>query len=105
MGQTLSVASEKKGYTLTDRGTYLAQKKNLGLEIMVEGEKNLLNVYHVIGVNTAKWPKVNGEGAKAFGDFMVSADTQASIGKFGVEKYGAPLFTPDAGKKVEELGK
>lgn len=105
MGQTLSVASEKKGYTLADRGTFLAQKKNLGLEILVEGEANLLNVYHVISVNPIRWPKVNAEGAKAFATFLVAGGTQALIGKFGVEKYGAPLFTPDAGKKVEELGK
>ena len=59
MGQTLNVAAEKKGYTLADRGTYLALKKNLGLEILVEGDAKLLNVYHVIEVNPAKWPKVN----------------------------------------------
>lgn len=105
MGQTLNIASEKGGYTLADRGTFLSMKKVLGLEILVEGEKGLLNVYHVMGVNGAKFPKVNAEGAKAFGDFMVAADTQEAIGKFGVGKFGAPLFTPDAGKKLEELGK
>ncbi|MBI5015725.1 MAG: substrate-binding domain-containing protein [Deltaproteobacteria bacterium] len=105
MGQTLSVASEKLGYTLADRGTYLAMKKVLGLDILLEGEKSLLNVYHVIAVNPAKWPKVNADGAKAFEDFMVSAETQAVIKTFGVEKFGAPLFFPDAGKKDEDLGK
>src|SRR5512141_602116 len=59
MGQTLSVAAEKKGYTLTDRGTYLSMKKILALSILGEGQKDLLNVYHVIGVNPAKCPKVN----------------------------------------------
>jgi len=105
MGQTLAVASEKQGHTLSDRGTYLAQKKNLSLAILGEGDKSLLNVYHVIEVNPAKWPKVNAAGAKAFADFLVDAEAQALIRDFGVEKYGAPLFTPDAGKKVEELGK
>lgn len=104
MGQTLNVAAEKKGYTLADRGTYLALKKGLGLEILVEGDAKLLNVYHVIEVNQAKWPKVNAAGAKAFADFMVSKKTQELIGKFGVEKFGAPLFFPDAGKKPESLG-
>ena len=98
MGQTLNVASEKGFYTLADRGTYLAMKKTLALEILVEGEKSLLNVYHVIEVSQAKWPKVNAAGAKAFADFMVAAETQKTIGGFGVEKYGAPLFFPDAGK-------
>jgi len=105
MGQTLNVAAEKKGYTLADRGTYLALKKNLGLDILVEGDAILLNIYHVIEVNPAKWPKVNTAGAKAFADFMVAKDTQSIIKTFGVEKFGSPLFFPDAGKKEEELGK
>jgi tungstate transport system substrate-binding protein len=105
MGQTLNVTAEKKGYTLADRGTYLALKKNLGLDILVEGDAILLNVYHVIEVNPAKWPKVNAPGGKAFADFMVSRETQDIIKTFGVDKYGSPLFFPDAGKKEEELGK
>ena len=105
MGQTLNVAAEKKGYTLADRGTYLALKKNLGLDILVEGDAALLNIYHVIEVNSAKWPKANAAGAKAFADFMVSKKTQEIIKTFGVDKYGSALFFPDAGKKVEDLGK
>ena len=105
MGQTLNVTAEKKGYTLADRGTYLALKKNLGLDILVEGDAILLNIYHVIEVNPAKWPKVNAAGGKAFSDFMVSKETQDVIKTFGVEKFGSPLFFPDAGKKEEELGK
>lgn len=100
MGDTLNVASEKGGYTLTDRGTYLAREKvtHLRLEVLVEGEPLLLNVYHVIEVNPARWPKVNAAGGKAFADFMVSPTTQKVIGRFGVDKVGAPLFVPDAGK-------
>ena len=105
MGQTLSVAAEKKGYTLADRGTYLAMKKNLGLDIVVEGDAILLNIYHAIEVNPAKWPKINVAGAKAFADFMVSKETQNIIKTFGVDKFGSPPFFPDAGKKEEELGK
>ena len=105
MGQTLNVAAEKKGYTLADRGTYLALKKNLGLDILVEGDAALLNIYHVIEVNSTKWPKANADGAKAFAAFMVSKNTQDIIKTFGVDKFGSPLFFPDAGKKVEDLGK
>ncbi len=105
MGQTLGVTAEKKGYTLADRGTYLAMKKNLGLDILLEGDAVLLNIYHVIEVNHAKWPKVNAPGAKAFADFMVSQEVQKIIKTFGVAKFGSPLFFPDAGKKVEDLGK
>ncbi len=105
MGQTLSVASEKRAYTLTDRGTFLTLRKNLGLHILVEGDAILLNNYHVIEVNPAKWPKVNAAGANAFSDFMVSKETQEIIKTFGVDKFGSPLFFPDAGKREKELDK
>ena len=105
MGQTLNVTAEKKGYTLADRGTYLALKKNLRLDILMEGDAILLNIYHVIEVNPAKWPKVNQAGAKAFADFMVSKEVQEIVKTFGVDKFGSPLFFPDAGKKEEDLGK
>ncbi len=105
MGQTLNVAAEKKGYTLADRGTYLALKKNLGLEILNEGDAILLNIYHVIEINPAKWPKTNVAGGKALADFMLSRQTQDVIKTFGGDKFGGALFFPDAGKKVEELGK
>jgi len=104
MGQTLNVAAEKKGYTLTDRATYLSLKKGLNLVILVEGDSKLLNIYHVIELNTVKWPKVNAQGGKAFADFMVAKKTQETIGRFGVDKFGAPLFFPDAGRKPESLG-
>ena len=104
MGQSLNVAAEKKGYTITDRATYLSLKKGLGLVILLEGDSKLLNIYHVIELNTAKWPKVNAAGGKSFADFMVSKKTQELIGRFGVDKYGAPLFFPDAGKNPASLG-
>jgi ABC-type tungstate transport system, permease component len=98
MGATLGVAAEKKGYTITDRATYLAQKSKLGLDLLMEGDGALANYYHVIPVNPAKFPKVNAEGGKAFADFMVAKETQEFIGKFGADKFGQPLFFPDAGK-------
>lgn len=104
MGASLTVASEKGAYILTDRATYLANKANLQLEILVEGDTSLLNVYHVITVNPDKWPKINYEGAKAFADFMVASRTQEIISRFGVDKYGEPLFYPDAGKTDADLG-
>lgn len=100
MGQTVLMASEKEGYTLTDRATYLAQKKNIKLAILSEGDKTLLNIYHVMEVNPEKFSKVNAAGAKAFVDFMVAPETQKMIGEFGKDKFGAPLFFPDAGKKM-----
>lgn len=104
MGATLKIASEKSAYTLTDRATYLANKEALALSILVEGDTALLNIYHVILVNAEKWPKINAQGAKAFADFLVSKEGQDMIGKFGVEKFGQPLFTPDADKTDADLG-
>ncbi len=105
MGQTLNITSEKEGYTLTDRATYLANKKNLKLDILLEGEVSLLNIYHVMQVNPDKFPKVNKDGAKAFVEFLVAPDTQNLIAGFGKDKYGQPLFFADAGKQESELGK
>lgn len=105
MGQTISIANEKQGYTLSDRATYLAQKKNISLVILTEGNTALLNIYHVMQVNPDKFSKVNADGSKAFVDFMISPDTQKTIGDFGKDKYGQSLFFPDAGKKEEDLGK
>lgn len=105
MGATLNIANEKQAYTLADRATYLAQKANFKLEVLSEGDKNLLNIYHVMQVNPEKFSKVNKDGAKAFVEFMVGADAQKAIGEFGKDKYGQPLFTPDAGKQEADLGK
>lgn len=105
MAHTLNIASEKEGYTLTDRGTYLALKKNLALDVLVEGDAILLNIYHVMQVNPEKFSKVNGPGGLAFVEFMVSPEVQEIISAFGVDKYGGPLFFPDAGKNVDDLGK
>lgn len=104
MGASLTVASEKAAYILTDRATYLANKENLQLEILNEGDNSLLNVYHVITVNPDKWPKVNYEGARAFAKFITSAATQKVIGQFGRDKFGQPLFYPDADKTDADLG-
>lgn len=96
MGQTLQVASEKKAYTISDRGTFLARKQLLALIIVSEKDPPLLNAYHVMTVSPAKYPRVNAAGANALVEYLVSPATQERIGKFGVERYGEPLFFPDA---------
>jgi len=104
MGQTLKIADEKQGYTITDRATYLAQEKNLSLQILVEGDAKLLNIYHVMAVNPEKFSKVNQEGAKAFSDFLLSAEGQALIAAYGKDKFGQSLFFADGGKTEKEFG-
>jgi len=103
MGATLGIADDRKAYTLTDRGTFLAFQKRVRLPILVEGDKPLLNIYSVMLMNPSNGPKVNTAGGAAFADFMVSSDTQKIIKTFGVDKYGQPLFVPVAGAKEEDL--
>jgi len=98
MGASLAIASEKQAYIISDRATFLSNVKGDSLVLLVEGDKVLLNIYHVIQVNPANNDKINDAGAKAFADFMVAKATQDIIAKFGVDKYGGALFFPDAGK-------
>lgn len=96
MGETARIASEKQGYTLIDRGTYLAQRASLALVILSERSKDLFNPYGVIVVKPEKLPKVHAAEAKRFADWLVSPAVQKVIGEFGREKYGQSLFIPDA---------
>ena len=96
MANVLRIANEKKGYCLTDRGTYLAHKKELELAILSEGDQALFNPYHVMLVAPAKFPFVSYGLAKKFEEFLLSDRVQKMIGEFGVEQYGQPLFHPTA---------
>ncbi|MDH7478707.1 MAG: tungsten ABC transporter substrate-binding protein, partial [Syntrophomonadaceae bacterium] len=84
---------------------YLALKKNLALDILVEGDAALLNIYHIMQVNPQKFDRVNAAGGKALVDFFIAPETQEVIGRFGVDRYGQPLFFPDAGRNEASLGK
>lgn len=96
MGQTLQIADQRGTYTLTDRATYLAWQERGNLAIMSEGDPALLNIYHVIAVNPAKFSRVNDAGARAFMDFLLAAETQTLIDEFGRPRYNQALFTPCA---------
>lgn len=96
MGDTFRMADEKKAYTLIDRATYLAQKDKYKLEVIIEGDKSLLNPYGVIPVNPEKFPKVDYEGATKFAEWLTSEKGQKMIGEFGVKEFDQQLFVPDA---------
>jgi tungstate transport system substrate-binding protein len=96
MGEVLKMASEKQGYTLADRATYLAMKDSLDLDIVVEKDNNLNNQYGVMVVNPDKFENLNSEGAKKFEGWILSEETQKLIGEFGKDKYGESLFIPNA---------
>jgi tungstate transport system substrate-binding protein len=92
MGETLRIANEKKGYTLSDEATYLSMKDSLQIVPLAAGASGLKNQYGVITVAGAK----NLAGGKAFYTWIISPEGQKLIGSYGVEKYGKPLFTPNA---------
>lgn len=96
MGEVLKMASEKQGYTLSDRATYLAMKDSLDLDIVIEKDTNLNNQYGVMVVNPEKFENLNSEGAKKFEEWILSEETQKLIGEFGKDKYGESLFIPNA---------
>ncbi len=96
MGDTLNIASERGGYTISDRGTYLSLRDRLSLDILVEGDPALLNVYHVILVNPENGRAINTAAGEAFLDFLLTPAAQEFIGAFGVDEFGEPLFTPCA---------
>jgi len=96
MSETMRIASEKQAYTLADRGSWLFARSILDLDMLVEGDAVLFNPYHVIEVDPAKFPKVNAEGAHKFAQFLLSPEVQKFVGEFGKEKFGQPLFVPDA---------
>ena len=93
MGQTLTLTGEKQAYTLTDRATYATYKAKTGLEIMVEGAKQLLNPYGVIAVNPKRYPSANYAGAMDFIEWLTSTEGQKAIAEF--RPQGAQLFFPD----------
>jgi tungstate transport system substrate-binding protein len=101
MGPTLNMANEMQGYTLTDMGTYLAYKSDLGLVPIVEEGAILLNVYSAIAVNPENVNVKNLDMANNLIDFLTSPEIQQLIGEYGVEAYGMQLFTPCAGNEPQ----
>jgi tungstate transport system substrate-binding protein len=98
MMATITIAAEKNGYTLADRGTYIKYENNLQgnppLKILVEGDRALFNQYSVIAVNPAKCPKAQLDLATKFSDWITGPEGQKLIKEFKV--MGKPLFTPNA---------
>jgi tungstate transport system substrate-binding protein len=94
MGAVLIIANDMNGYTLSDRGTYIAMQDNIDLEVLVEGDANLYNPYGIIPVNPSMHPHVQYEAAMLLTAFFTSIEGQKAIQKFTVS--GQHLFYPDA---------
>lgn len=90
MGKTLQIANEKQGYTLSDRGTYVAYKNKLDLAVDFDGGKALANPYQVILINAVKYPDLNHLGAETLSDWLVSPKGQHMIDDYKVK--GEQLF-------------
>lgn len=97
MEATLQMTKEKAGYTLSDRGTYLAVGKKMGLAVVFEGDPILNNPYSVIAVNPARYAAVKYNEAMKFIEWITSPETQKLIESFKVE--GESLFHPAASEK------
>jgi tungstate transport system substrate-binding protein len=92
MGKTLTIANEKQGYLLADRGTYLAYQDQLSLEILFSGDENLHNPYGVIPVSPDEHEDVNYTGAQELLEYLTSSQARGIIANYKVE--GEQLFTP-----------
>lgn len=95
MGAVLTMADEQQAYTLSDRGTYIAQQQTgLTLQVLVEGDPELFNPYGVIPVNPEKHPGINAPLGQAFADWITSVETQKLIASYKLA--GQQLFFPNS---------
>lgn len=90
MGEVIVMAGERQGYTMSDRGTYIAYSEKTPLKIVVEGDEGLFNPYGVIIVNPSRHKHVNFELAKKFLDYLTSHQAKELI--TGFRKNGKQLF-------------
>ncbi len=94
---TLKYTNEKGAYTVIDRATYLSLKDKIKLAVLVEKDEVLLNFISLIPVNPKKFPKVDYKDTMIFVQWLTAPDKgQKIVKKFGVEKYGSPLFFPNS---------
>ena len=94
MGPTLNMAAGLNGYTLADRGTWLAFKNRQDLRLLFAGDPRLFNPYGVMLVNPARHPHVKQEAGRRFIAWLVGAEGQAAIASYRIA--GEPLFFPQA---------
>jgi tungstate transport system substrate-binding protein len=92
MGATLNTASELGAYLLADRGTWLSFKNPGDLQVLVEGDPRLRNVYGVILVDPERHPHVKHEDARALATWLVSDEGRTAIADFRIG--GVQLFHP-----------
>lgn len=90
MGKTLQIAGEMDGYTLVDRGTWLAYRANSPLRLLVSGGEELKNPYGMIAVNPGRFPDVNHAAVQRLIDWFATPAAHALIAGYKVD--GEQLF-------------
>jgi tungstate transport system substrate-binding protein len=97
MEKTQRIANEKRAYTLTDRGTWLAtkDKDRLDMVVVLAGDPVLFNQYGVMAVNPEKHQHVKYKEALQFINWLISPEGQEAIGSFK-DQNGNQLFVPNA---------
>jgi len=90
MGEVLTMATQKRGYTLSDRGTYIAFRKKTDLVVLRQGDRNLWNPYGIIAVNPEKHAHVKYDLAMKLVDFVTGAEGRSLIAGYKVD--GEQLF-------------
>ena len=103
MAQTLTATTERQAYALADRLTFLERQDLLDLAVVVEGAPDLLRLYHALVINPAKGSWIDEAGARALAEYLGSAEAQDLIRTFGQDRFGRPIFVPDAGRSEQEL--
>jgi len=103
MVPTLAATTERQAYALADRISFLERRDALDLAVVVEGAPDLLRLYHVLVVNPAKGSWIDEAGARVLAEFLLGPDAQALMWAFGVDRFGQPVFVPDAGRTEQEL--
>ena len=90
MGNTLLIANEKKGYTLSDRGTWISFNRKNNLKIICQFQPPLINQYGIIIVNPNINKNLDYESAKLYVNWLISSEGKELINNY--KKEGQQLF-------------
>jgi len=102
MGLSLEVAGQKRAYILSDIATYLAFRERIGLVVLSGDAPELRNVYAVLPVSPERFPRVHAEAAAALEAWLLGPEARERIARFGIARFGRPLFRPLAAAPAGE---
>jgi tungstate transport system substrate-binding protein len=99
MGEALNVANQQGAYTLSDRGTFISQRSEIDLTVLVQGPieggpEILSNPYGIMAVNPGVHENANYDLAMAYIGWITSPGAQNAISEY--QMNGEQLFFPEA---------